>query len=190
MAAAPRRILQPLRVREEGAFLHATYWGHIKAALASAVPFAILYFAAQPLDEAMGFLQSGGMTLAPSLLAIYACAWAGGSMLLLRWRRFDDSLVRHLALWAAAAAVALPLVAFGLLALVRAAMQGTWDFWNASTFVLLAAWTPVLGAAGGALGRWALQPSLRWHRWLEREPLPDALTFVEGKRDRDDFSRM
>ncbi|WP_084105668.1 hypothetical protein [Demequina sp. NBRC 110056] len=187
---APKRVRQPLSRHEDGAHLYAPYWGHVKAGLASLVPFVILYFVVQPLDEAMGSLGAGGYTVAPVLIVVYACGWAAGSVALLHLLRFSQSRLRHFLTWALAGAVALTALLAGILTLVRLGVEGTADVWNVSSFGTVMLTAPLLGAAGAALGRWALAPSIQWHRWLEREPLPDALVFVEGKHDKDDFERM
>lgn len=187
---APRRMRQPLKDHEPGAHLHATFWTHVKAGLVSLAPFALLYFTAQPLEDAMSFLASGGFTIAPTLLAVYSCGWALMSMALLHRLRFSESVAHHYIVYAIAGAVALPVLAIAILTLVRLAVEGSADFWNATTFGMLMIASPLLGALGAVIGRRVLAPGIHWNRWLERAPLPPALEFVEGKRDKDDFTRM
>ncbi len=170
--------------------MYATFWSHCKAAFASMVPFVIVYFTAQPFDEAMGFLVSGGVTIAPALVGIYICGWALMSMGLLRALRFDQSVVKHYVVYAVTGAIALTVVALGILTAVRVAREGTWDIWNVSTFTTLLVASPLLGALGAVIGRRVLAFFIQWHRWLEREVLPNALEFVEGKHDRAEFHRM
>ena len=181
---------QPLKDHEPGAHLYATFWSHVKAGLVSLAPFAIIYFTAQPLDDAMSFLASGGFTIAPTLLAAYSYGWALMSMALLHGLRRSESVPRHYLAYAVAGAVLLALLAIAILTLVRLSVEGTADFWNASTFGMLMIASPLLGALGSVIGRRVLAPGIHWHRWLERAPLPPALEFVEGKRDKDEFKRM
>ena len=170
--------------------MHATFWSHCKAAFASMVPFVIVYFTAQPFDEAVGFLVSGGVTIAPALVGIYVCGWALLSKGLLHALRFEQSVLRQYLTYALAGAVALTVVALGILAAVRVAREGTGDIWNVSTFTTLLVASPLLGALGSVIGRRVLALFIQWHRWLVREPLPNALEFVEGKHDRADYERM
>jgi hypothetical protein len=181
---------QPLKDHEAGAHMYAPFMGHIKGALASAVPFVIIYFLAQPMDEAMSFLAYGGFTVVPVLLTLYCCGWAAMSVGLLAALRTNQSVRIHYLVYAAAGAIALPLLTIALLALVREATLGSAAFWEASTFGMLMLVTPPLGALGTVIGRRVLAPSIQWNRWLERAPLPPALEFVEGKRDKDEFRKM
>lgn len=188
---APTRLRQQVKEYEDGAVLYATFGGHMKAGFASLIPFFVVFFSAQPIGEALAAIGMGGYTVAPSLLAIYCAAWAGMSYGLLHLLRRDTRVWLHYLTWALAGAVALVLASMLFLTLVTWASEGfgTSPTEHKSWGLFLAA-TPGLGALGSLIGRFVLRHFISWHVEIERPPLPDALEFVPGKVDKNEFRKL
>jgi hypothetical protein len=188
--SSPKNIRQGLSRYEPGAHLWAPFAVHWRGGVASLLAFAIAYFGTIPLDDAMALLTLGAYTVVPALGALYATVWAFMSVAILHHLRFRDQLRVHLLWYAGVGAVALTLFVMVVLTISRAAITGYFDPSTSPQFFSFLLGAPVVGAAGAAFGRWAIDNSIYWHRWIVRAPLPDALTFVEGKHDKDDFKRL
>lgn len=187
--------LTPLRRQvpeyEEGAFLYAGFGVHWRAGAASLIPFGILYFTTQPFGAAMTSLTMGGFIIGPAVVGFFATAWALMSVRLLHWLRNDTRPWMHYTVYAAAGAVGLFLLAMLSLVAVQAYnTQGGLDFWNASSFKGFLWASPLLGAIASIVGRRTLASGIRWTILIERPPLPDVFTFVDGKHDKGEFQRM
>lgn len=190
VAKAPKPLRQRLAQYEPGAHMFAPFGVQWRAGAASLIPFGILYFTTQPFGQAATTLTMGGYIIGPTVIAFFATAWALMSSGLLHVLRFDTRTWRHYTVYALAGAVGLLIAAMASLVIVRLISDRTVDFWNAESFAGFLWASPLLGAISSIVGRRTLAPGIAWYRWLERPPLPDALTFVEGKRDKDEFQRM
>lgn len=186
----PRDIRQPITEWEPGAHLFATFGSHWKGGAASLIPFGVIYFTAQPLGSAVQSIAMGGYTIAPTIVAIFATGWAGMSYGLLHLLRHERRVSVHYAAWSATGAAVLLALALSLLTVVTWASVGfvnptEHQSWNTMLWA-----APLIGALGSFIGRFVLRRYVSWHVWIKRKPLPDALTFVEGKKDKNDFERM
>ena len=190
MANTPKPIRQSLVAYEPGAHMFAPFGVQWRAGVASMIPFGILYFTTQPFGSAMTTLTMGGYIIGPAVIGFFSIAWAFMSRGLLHALRFDTRTWLHYTVYAIAGAIGLLLMAMASLVIVREITDHSADFWNASAFVGFLWAAPALGAISSVVGRRVLAPGIQWHRWLTREPLPAALTLVEGKHDRDEFRRM
>ena len=161
-----------------------------RAGVATLIPFGILFFTTQPLGQAATTLTMGGYIIGPAVIALFSTGWALMSRGLLHALRFDTRTWLHYTVYAIAGAVGLFIAAMASLVVVRLITDRALDFWNAEAFTGFLWGAPLLGAISSVIGRRTLAPGIGWYRWLERPPLPDALTFVEGKRDKDEFQRM
>lgn len=188
--AKPRNIRQPVTRHEGNAHLYAAFGVHWRAGIASLIPFAIIYFSTQPLADAMATLALGAFTLGPAVVAAVATGWALMSMVLLHYLRFEERTWVQYGVYAGVGAAVLTLLAVITLILVQLREEGTADFWNATAFARLMIGAPLIGAVGSIVGRRTLAAGVFWHIWIERKPLPDVFTYVEGKRDKDEFERM
>ena len=176
---------------EPGAFLYANFGVHWRAGAATLIPFGILYFTTQPLGAAMTSLTMGGFVIGPLVVGFFATAWALMSVQLLHWLRNDTRTWLHYTVYAVAGAVGLFLLAMLSLVAVQAYnTQGGLDFWNAAAFTGFLWAAPLLGAIASIVGRRTLAPGIHWTVEIERPPLPDVFTFVEGKHDKGEFQRM
>jgi hypothetical protein len=189
-SSTPRDIRQPITEWEPGAHLYATFGSHWKAGAASLIPFGVIYFTAQPLGSAIQSIAMGGYTIAPAVVGIFATGWAGMSYGLLALLRHERRVSVHYAVWTMTGAAVLLAVALGLLTVVTWASVGfvnptEHQSWNTMLWA-----APLLGGLGSFIGRFVLRRYVSWHVWIQRKPLPDAFTFVEGKRDKNDFERM
>ena len=187
--------LKPLRRQisdfEEGAFLFAGFGVHWRAGAASLIPFGIIYFTTQPLGSAMTTLTMGGFIVGPLVVGFFATAWALMSVWLLHVLRNDTRTWLHYTVYAAAGALGLFLLAMLSLVGVQAYnTRGSLDIWNAEAFSGFVWAAPLLGAVASIVGRRVLATGIRWTVLIERPPLPDVFTFVEGKRDKGEFQRM
>lgn len=191
MSNTPRPLRRDVPQREEGAFLWATFGTHWRAGAASMIPFGIIYFTTQPFGSAMTTLTMGGFIIGPAVIAFFASLWAVMSYGLLHLLRNDIRVWLHYTVYAAAGAVGLFVLAMLSLVGVQAYnTHGGLDFWNAASFTGFLWATPLLGAIGSIVGRRVLASGVRWTIWIKRPPLPDVFTFVDGKRDKDEFQRM
>jgi len=190
MASDLKPIRQALTGYEEGAHMFAPFAVHWRAGVASLIPFGILYFTTQPLGSAMTTLSMGGYIIAPAIIGFFATAWAVMSYYLLRRLRFTTRTAVHYWTYAIAGALGLFLLAMVSLTLVQLYGHGTPDFWNAKSFAGFVWASPLLGAISSIVGRRVLAPGIQWHALIERPALPDVFTFVDGKRDKDEFQRM
>lgn len=189
-SSTPTNIRQPVTRCEPGAHLYATFGSHWKGGAASMIPFAVIYFVAQPLGSALQSLAIGGYTIVPVIFGIFATGWAGMSMLLLHVLRKEERAVIHYVAWTITGAVVLLLVSLLVLTLVTWGSAGfvsptSHQSWNTMLWA-----APLVGALGSFIGRFVLRTYISWNVWLVRKPLPDVFDFVEGKRDKDEFERM
>jgi hypothetical protein len=189
------KALPPLRrtvdTQEPGAFLSASFGVHWRAGAASLIPFAIIYFTTQPLGSALTTLTMGGYVIGPLVVGFFATSWALMSLALLHALRFDTRTWLHYLVYAVAGAIGLFLLAMlSLLAVQAYNTQGGLDFWHADSFSGFVWAAPLLGAIASIVGRRVLATGIRWTVLIERPPLPDVFTYVEGKHDRDEFQRM
>lgn len=188
-SSSPRSLRMPVNAWEPGAHLHASFGKHWRAGAASLIPFAVIYFTAQPLGDAIQSIAMGGYTIAPTVVGIFATGWAGMSYLLLHLLRFNRSVLAHYAAWTVAGAVILLAVALGVLT-AATLLAGHTDPTEHQSWSLMLWAAPLVGALGSLIGRFVLRNYVHWHVWIEREPLKDVFEFVEGKRDKNDFERM
>jgi hypothetical protein len=163
---------------------------HWRAGAATLIPFGIMYFTTQPFERAMTTLTTGGFIIAPSIIALFATLWACMSYLLLHRLRFNVRNVVHYTAYAIAGAVGLFVLAMLSLVLVQLYNYRTFDFWNAAAFTGFVWASPLLGAVSSLIGRRVLAAGIQWNILIERPALPDVFTYVDGKRDRDEFQRM
>lgn len=189
-ASAPKNVRQGLSRYEPGAHLWAPFVAHWRGGVASLLSFAIAYFATVPFDEAMALLTLGAFTVVPIAGALYATVWAAMSVAILHHLRYRDSLRVHLAWYAGVGAAVLTIVVIVALTLSRGAATGYYDPSTSPQFFSFLIGAPLVGAVGAAFGRWAMDKSIFWHRWIVRDPLPDVFKFVERKHDKDDFKRL
>lgn len=188
--SGPKDVRQGLSQWEPGAHLWAPFPTHWKAGGISLIPFGIIFFTTQPIDQALSMLTLGGFTVFPAIAGSWAAAYALMSMAILHRLRFRDHLRLHLAVYAAAGAATLTLVGMAALTLVEGNQTGIYDPSSSPVFIRTLLLAPVIGALSAALGRWAIDKGIHWHRWIIRNPLPDVFTFVEGKRDKDEFKKL
>lgn len=189
-SSGPKNVRQGLSQWEPGAHLWAPFGTHWKAGGISLIPFGIIFFTTQPIDQALSMLTLGGFTVFPALAGSWAAAFALVSMAILHRLRFRDDLRFHLAVYAAVGAVGLMLVSMAVLTLVEGAQTGIYDPSSSPVFLRTLLLAPLVGGLGAAFGRWAVDKGIYWHRWIVRNPLPDVFTFVEGKHDKDDFKKL
>jgi uncharacterized membrane protein YeaQ/YmgE (transglycosylase-associated protein family) len=189
-SSKPKNVRQGLTTYEPGAHLYASFVTHWKGGVASMIPFGVLYFTTQPFEQAMTTLATGGFTIGPAIIGITALAWALMSMAVLQRLRFRDSLRLHLLVYAITGAVVLLTLAMVALTLVQGLKDGVYDPSTSDAFSRMLIGAPIVGALGSVIGRWTIDSGTAWHRMIVREPLPDVFTFVEGKRDKDEFKRM
>jgi hypothetical protein len=187
---APVNVRQQVSRWEAGAHLYATFGSHWKAGAASLIPFAVVYFTAQPLGSAIQGIAMGGYTIAPFIVAVFATSWAGISYGLLRLLRMDQRVWVHYVVWMVTGAIALLIGALAILTLVTFASEGgasptEHQSWNTMLWA-----APLFGALGSLIGRFVLRNYISWHVWIVRKPLPPVFDFVEGKRDKNEFERM
>jgi len=190
VASTPKPIRQSLASYEPGAHMFAPFGVQWRAGAATLIPFGILYFTTQPFGSAMTTLAAGGYVIGPAVIALFATGWALMSRGLLHLLRFDTRTWVHYTVYAVAGGLGLLFLGMVSLVIVQGFTNHTADFWNANAFTGFLWATPALGAISSILGRRVLAPGIQWHRWLKRDPLPDALTMVDGKHDRDEFHRM
>jgi len=191
MASAPKPLRRSVPQFEPGAFLYAQFGVHWRAGAASLIPFGILYFTTQPFGAAMQTLTMGGYVVGPAILAFFATLWAAMSYWLLHLLRHSTRTGVHYTVYAIAGAIGLWLLAVLSLVAVQAYnTQGGLDFWHHPSFTGFMWATPLLGAISSIVGRRTLASGIRWTIYMERPPLPDVFTYVEGKHDRDEFQRM
>jgi hypothetical protein len=190
MANDLKPIRQGLAAYEDGAHMYARFGVHWRAGAASLIPFGIIYFTTQDFGDAATTLTMGGYIIGPAVVALFATLWAVMSFGLLHRLRFDTRTWVHYTTYAIAGAVGLFLLAMASLALVQQYNDGTPDFWNAASFSGFLWASPLLGAISSIVGRRVLAPGIQWHVLIERPPLPDVFTYVDGKHDRDEFQRM
>jgi len=186
----PRDIRQAVTLHEDGAHMYAQFGVHWRAGVATLIPFAVLFFTAQPFGDAMATLTMGGYTISPAVVAVFATGWAVMSVGLLHLLRFEERVSAHYLVYGLAGALALWLTGVLVLASIRLAEAGTLDLWHAEAFTRFMIGTPILGAAGSLIGRRVLASGVYWHVWIQRKPLPPVFGFVEGRHDRDEFERM
>lgn len=187
------------------AYLWAPFGRSMLGGLASLAPFALLLvvgsMAWAPNDlgfadrvahgvNALGImLAMGGFTIAPVLGGLYCALWALMSRGLVHVLRREPRLMPHMALHAAGGAVLLLAVSMGALQL-SLSRQGLDSIVDAPSFMTLLIGAPLVGAAGAALGVWAIRREITWYVTVVRPPLPNVFDFVEGKRDRGEFERL
>lgn len=170
--------------------MYAAFGVHWRAGVTTLIPFAVLFFTMQPFGDAMATLTTGGYTITPAVIGLFATGWAVMSVGLLHLLRFEERVVVHYVVYGVAGALALWLTGVLVLAGIRFAEAGTLDLWHAEAFTRFMIGTPLLGAIGSVIGRRVLASGVFWHIWIERKPLPAVFDFVEGKHDRDEFERM
>lgn len=190
MAKDLKPLRQQLATYEPGAHLYARFAVHWRAGAASLIPFGILYFTTQPFEQAATTLTMGGYIIGPMIVGLFATLWACMSYVLLHRLRFNTRNGVHYTVYAVAGAIGLLLLAMVSLVLVQLYNDGTPDFWNASRFTAFLVAAPLLGAVSSILGRRVLAAGVQWNVLIERPPLPDVFTYVEGKHDKDEFQRM
>lgn len=186
----PTDIRQPVTEWETGAHLYATFGSHWKAGAASMIPFAVVYFSAQPLGTAIQSIAMGGYTIAPTIIAIFATGWAAMSYGILRALRFERRISVHYVVWTIAGAVALLAVALSVLTVATWASEGLVSPVRHQSWGTMLVWAPIIGGLGSFIGRFVLRRYVSWHVWLQRRALPPVFDFVEGKRDKGEFERM
>ncbi len=187
---APRSVRQQVSQWEPGAHLYATFGSHWKAGAAALIPFAVVYFTAQPLGTAVAGIAMGGYTIAPFIIGVFATGWAAMSYGLLHVLRKDDRVWVHYLSWSLSGAVALLVVALGVLTLVTWASEGIVNPTLHKSWGVMLWGAPLFGALGSFVGRFVLRNYITWHIFIERNPLPDVFDFVQGKRDKNDFERL
>lgn len=186
----PKNVRQGLSRYEPGAHLYAAFPQHWKAGVASMIPFAILFFTTQPFHQAMNAITAGGYTITPAIVAVTSVLWAVMSVAILHQLRFRDNNKLHFLVYGVAGALVLLVLAIAAITVVQGRETGIYDPSTSPVFLQMLIGAPLVGAAGSVIGRWTLNTSIYWHRWIVREPLPDVFKFVDGKRDKDDFKRL
>lgn len=187
---APKSVRQQVSRWEAGAHLYATFGSHWKAGAASLIPFAVVYFTAQPLGSAIQGIAMGGYTIAPFIVAVFATGWAAMSYGLLHVLRMDQRIWVHYLSWTLSGAASLLVVAMGILTLVTWASEGHLDPTQHQSWGTILWGAPLFGGLGAFIGRFVLRNYITWHIWIVRKPLPPVFDFVEGKRDKNEFERM
>lgn len=189
-SSSPRDIRMPVSEWEPGAHLYTTFGKHFRGGAASMIPFGVIYFTAQPLGDAIQSIAMGGYTIAPAIVGIFATGWAAMSYLLLHRLRFNQSVAAHYTAWTVTGAALLLAVALAFLTVVTWSTVGFVSPTQHHSWGLMLWAAPLVGGLGSFIGRFALRRHISWHVWIERPPLKDVLTFVDGKRDKNDFERM
>lgn len=201
----PTALRRAVEAGTPGAYLWAPFGKSMLGGLASLAPFALLMLVgsmawapsdlppadrvAHGLNAFGAALATGGFTVVPVLGAAYCALWALMSRVLVHTLRQEPRLMPHMGLHAAGGAVLLLAGAMGVLQLSLAS-QGLGSLTDAPSFMTLLVGAPLVGAAGAALGVWAIRRDITWHVTIVRPPLPNVFDFVEGKRDRAEFERL
>lgn len=194
MSLRRRRTGDPLirRVRLDQptplGYLWAPFPNHMKAAAASLLPFAVLFFVVQSPSEAFITLATGGLLVTPIVILAYCAAWAVMSYGVTHVLRHNTSAGTHFAAYALVGAAVLTALAF-LLVSAWTLPRGL-AVWSHGGFVPLMTWAPALGAVGSAIGRLALRWELDWFADVEADPGAGALRFETRKRDKDDWEQL